>query len=25
VFHFFVLGGSACHMVAVWDILVKML
>ena len=25
VFHFFVLGGSAFHMVAVWDILVKML
>ena len=25
VFHFFVLGGSACHMLAVWDILVKML
>ena len=24
-FHFFVLGGSACHMGAVWDILVKML
>lgn len=25
VFHFFVLAGSACHMVAVWNILVKML
>ena len=24
VFHFFVLGGSACHLVAVWDILVRM-
>ena len=23
VFHFFVLGGSACHMVAVWEILVN--
>ncbi len=25
VFHFFVLGGSICHMIAIWDILEKML
>lgn len=25
VFHFFVLGGSACHLIAIWDILDKML
>lgn len=23
VFHFFVLGGSVCHIIAVWDILMK--
>lgn len=25
VFHFFVLAGSICHLIAVWDILEKML
>lgn len=25
VFHFFVFGGSICHMIAIWDILEKML
>ena len=23
VFHFFVLGGSICHIIAVWDILME--
>ena len=23
VFHFFVLAGSICHIIAVWDILMK--
>ena len=25
VFHFFVLAGSICHIIAVWDILMKYL
>ena len=25
VFHFFVLAGSVCHIIAVWDILMKWL
>jgi hemolysin III len=25
VFHFFVLAGSVCHIIAVWDVLVEQL
>jgi hemolysin III len=25
IFHFFVLAGSACHIIAVWDVLMQQL
>jgi len=25
VFHFFVLAGSVCHIIAVWDVLMEQL